>query len=166
MNNVFDALHPDSRVWIFTSDQLIEDQTKENMLKDCSAFLGKWAAHGSELKAAADLREGFFLIIAADESFQMASGCSIDSAVRFVQDLGQQYKLNFFDRTNLMFNIGGKVQGLKMNQLTDKIAQGFIKPSSLYYNTNISTLKELDDNWLVKAEESWLKRYFNAVESV
>ena len=166
MNSTFDAFHPDSRVWVYTSNQLINDQTHEDILKDCAAFLSRWAAHGSDLKASAQLLEGYFLIIAADETFQMASGCSIDSAVRFVQELGAKYNINFFERTNLMFKIDGSIRAIQLSELSEQITAGLITRSTPYFNSNISTLKELNDNWLVKAEESWLKRYFNATETV
>jgi hypothetical protein len=39
-----------------------------------------------------------FVIIAADEDRLAASGCSIDSSVRFIKQLGQEFNLDFFNR--------------------------------------------------------------------
>ena len=160
------ALNPDSRIWLFTADRTIKDEEKSLLLEECQQFLGQWAAHGSELKAAADLIDGHLLIIAADESFQMASGCSIDSAVRFVKDLGQKFNIDFFDRTKLLFKPKGEIKSIKLNELSTQIAEGNISPETPFYNTNITSLKELKSSLIVKAEESWLKRYFKAIESV
>lgn len=166
MQDTFSTLPPSARLWIYTADRSLTDIEQEQILKDCDQFLSQWAAHGSELRAAAKIIEDTFLVIAADESFQMASGCSIDSAVRFVKELGAKYTIDFFDRSTLVFENAEETRRVKMNQVAQAIATGDISSESLFFNTTIQTLEELNNNWPVKAEESWLKRYFNAAESV
>lgn len=160
------SLSPESRVWIYAADRTINSAEKDAILNECADFLKKWAAHGQELEAAATLLEDQFLIIVADESFQMASGCSIDSAFRFVQDLGQKYDIDFFDRMTLSFLIENEIKRIKLQDLSNAVAEGIIQTSTIFFNTNITSLKELNSNWRVKAEESWLKRYFKASETV
>ena len=99
----FDNISDQARVWIYQADRPIGTEEKNVIIKDTEAFLSQWAAHGSALQAAGDLLFDHFLVICIDESFQMASGCSIDSSVRFVQELGQKLSIDFFKRTNAQF---------------------------------------------------------------
>lgn len=166
MQKTFKTLPATSRLWIYTAERMLEADEEGQILLACDQFLSQWAAHGSELRAAAIISEHTFLIIAADESFQMASGCSIDSSVRFVKELGAKHGIDFFDRSTLLFKEGDALKRIKMNQINQAMQQGQISSESLFFNTTISTLGELNTNWPVKAEESWLKRYFKAAENV
>lgn len=166
MVHPFQKLHLNSRLWIYSADRKIQEDEKDSILNECTQFLMTWAAHGSEIKASANILEDHFLIIAADESFQMASGCSIDSAVQFVQQLSKKYQIDFFDRTNLYFEIDDRIKLVKLNEINEFVNNGSITPNTIFFNTNIYQFKELNSNWRVKAEESWVKRYFKAPESV
>jgi hypothetical protein len=54
---------------------------------DFLRFTNSWAAHGIPLNAGFDIRFNQFVILAADEYVQQASGCSIDDSVRKVKEL-------------------------------------------------------------------------------
>lgn len=162
----FDKLSANSRIWIYQSDRPITAEEQIQIRNKSAVFLKSWAAHGQDLLASAEVIDDYFLIISTDESFNMASGCSIDTSFRFIQELGSSFQIDFFNRANLAFSIQGKVELIDMKTLKEKIEQGNIQASSLFYNNSIRTLGELRDNWRVKAEESWLKRYFKAAESV
>ena len=162
----FEKLSSNSRIWIYQSNRPISGEEQIQILQKSAAFLKSWAAHGQDLLAAAEIIDDHFLVIATDESFNMASGCSIDTSFRFIQELGSAYSIDFFNRANLAFNLEGKVQLIDMKQLKGNIEEGNIQASSLFYDNSIRSLGELRNNWRVKAEESWLKRYFKAAESV
>lgn len=131
-----------------------------------SQFLKAWAAHGQDLHASGKIEYDQFLIIATDESFNLASGCSIDSSVHFVQDLGSRYSIDFFDRSKLAFLQEESVNLIALNSLKGSIEQQVVKPDSLFFQNTVQTKGELKSNWLVKAGESWLKRYFKTYVSV
>jgi hypothetical protein len=46
-----------------------------------------------------------------DERKAGVSGCSTDSSVRFIKSLGEKYKVDFFNRTNLAFVVKGQNPG-------------------------------------------------------
>ena len=162
----FEQMSPNSRIWVYQSDRSITTAEKGEMMVSLESFLKQWAAHGSDLQASAIILHNYFMVICIDESFQMASGCSIDSMVRFVQELGQQMNINFFERTNLAFNTESGVQLIKLNDLKNSIAAGTVTAASAFFENTVQTKGQLENEWLTKAGESWLKRYFKAALSV
>ena len=155
-------LSANSRVWIYQADRLLTPDEQIEITSACNAFLNQWAAHGADLKASAEIRYGYFLIIAADESFIQASGCSIDSQFRFVQDLAKELSIDFFNRTNLAFQVENHIQLMNMKDLKDQITSGNIKAQDTFFDNTVKTIGELSTKWMVNANESWLKRYFPA----
>ncbi len=162
----FDNISDQARVWIYQADRPIDTEEKNVIIKETEAFLSQWAAHGSALQAAGDLLFDHFLVICIDESFQMASGCSIDSSVRFVQELGQKLSIDFFKRTNLAFEVEHGIELIEMPQLKGQIEAGVVNPDSVFFDNNIQNKAQLVNQWRIKAGESWLKRYFKASLSV
>lgn len=166
MRKAFEELSDKSRIWIFQSSTKIDDATSEKILAETDDFLQKWAAHGNALLASSTVEYNQFLIIATDEDFNMASGCSIDSMTRFVQELAQKFHLNLFDRTKLAFLKSESVELVDMKSMKELVSQGYFDSEMLFFNNNISTKNQLRNEWLVKPEESWLSRYFQASKSV
>lgn len=165
MRKAFEELSDKSRIWIFQSTMPLGEKS-EQILEEADQFLQQWAAHGAALMASSTIEYDHFLIIATDEDFNMASGCSIDSMTRFVQELAQRHQLNLFDRSKLAFLKGGEVLQIDMKSIKDKVAQGYFDSQMLFFNNNISTKSQLQNEWLVKPEESWLRRYFQSAKSV
>lgn len=166
MLSPFEELSAASRVWIYQADRVLNQKDQDALLNASEEFLSQWAAHGQSLLASATIKYNHFLIIATDEGFNMASGCSIDSSFRFVQEMGGKLGINFFDRASLAFLNNEEVQFVAMTNLKSAIASGTVEESSLFFDNNLGTKEELEKRWLVKAEESWLKRYFQTAKSV
>ncbi|WP_420384837.1 hypothetical protein [Roseivirga sp.] len=162
----FEKLSDQSRIWIYQSKTELDQTTQQNLLADTEQFLNQWAAHGEALLASATIEFNRFLIIAIDENFNMASGCSIDSMVRQVQNLGESHGVDFFDRTQLAFKKGDRIELMDMKEINQQVTQGFFDSETLYFNNNIQSKSQLKDQWLIRPEESWLKRYFQTAKSV
>lgn len=159
-------LSSNSRVWIYQADRALTSDEQSIITSASNAFLKQWAAHGADLKAAAEIRFNHFLIIAADESFNQASGCSIDAQFRFVQELARDMNIDFFNRANLAFMIDEQVQLKDMKAIKSEISEGNVKAEDTFFDNTVKTIVELSTKWMVNANESWLKRYFPAVETV
>jgi len=86
------------------------------------------------------------------------SGCSTDSSVRFIKDLGEQFAVDFFNRTNLAFVVKDKIQLLPMNQLAYAVENSFINGDTLYFNNLVQNKKELEDSWMIPVKSSWLAK--------
>jgi hypothetical protein len=162
----FKSLSPNSRVWIYQSERVLTIEEQQLMLDETTLFLNQWAAHGNNLMASAQMFHDAFLVIATDESFNMASGCSIDSSFRFVQELGAKMKIDFLQRINLAFLLGEKVSIVKLTDLKAMVENGAIDTNTLFFNNTIQKKFELENDWCVKAGETWLARYFKTTANV
>jgi hypothetical protein len=162
----FETISDTSRLWIYQANRPFTAEENETILSSTLAFMEKWAAHGQDLKASVTTKYNQFLIIATDESFNTASGCSIDSSVHFVQGLGNKFDIDFFDRMKLAFLVDNEVKIVPLNELKEQIIGRHIGSESRFFNNTITTKGDLNEQWLVNAGNSWLKRYFKVHESV
>lgn len=121
-------------------------------------FCGEWQSHGDEVKAYGNLFFGQFLVLMADESHTKVGGCSTDSSVRFVKELGNQFNVDFFDRNHLAFVTKDKVQLLPMTQLQYAFENNFITPDTIYFNNTVHTKSEMETNWIIPVKASWIAR--------
>jgi hypothetical protein len=160
MLEAFKDLPETARVWIYQSDKTLDLAQIKYLGEQAEAFCDQWAAHSTPLKSAYKILHEKFLVLAVDEGFNAASGCSIDSSVRFVKGIEQQLGLNFFDRTQVAFLIDDNVYTTGLHSIKDEISSGKIEPETLTFNLQAQNLAEFDKNWLVPAQESWMKRFF------
>src|SRR5688500_13131289 len=91
-----DQLSNDASIWIFGISPSLDDQQGEVLLREVDAFLENWASHGTPIRAARELREGSFLVIAADEQTEK-SGCSIDRLFGTLKALEQRFHVQILD---------------------------------------------------------------------
>ncbi|HEX2607208.1 MAG TPA: hypothetical protein VHK91_07500 [Flavisolibacter sp.] len=147
---------PQSRVWIYQSSRMFLMSEALDMEKLLQQFAEEWRSHGADVKAYANLLFGQFVVLMADETQAGVSGCSTDSSVRFIKVLGQQYNVDFFNRTSLAFFIKDKIQVLPMNQLGYAYENGFITADTLYFNNLVLTKAELETQWIIPVKDSWL----------
>ncbi|HEV8282719.1 MAG TPA: hypothetical protein VGQ09_00335 [Chitinophagaceae bacterium] len=158
--------HPDSRVWIYQSNRLFSMNEALQIEEMLNQFSHNWVSHGVPVKAAAYLFFGQFIVLMADETATGVSGCSTDSSVRLIKEVERIFGVNMFDRTTLAFVVKDKVQLLPMEQLQYAFDNQFITPDTIYFNNTIQTKKELEENWIVPIEDSWLTRRISFSNSV
>ena len=161
MNLSFKHLIPedfdnDSRVWIYQSNRLFSLQEALQIETILETFVGDWKSHGAPVKGFATMFFGQFIVLMADENATGVSGCSTDSSVRMIKAIGEQFKIDLFNRQLLAFVVKDKIQMIPMSQLNYAFEHQFIAADTLYFNNTIITKRELIDNWLVPVEESWL----------
>ena len=156
----FKDLPESARVWIYQSDQILESGQIEYLDKQAASFCQQWAAHSTPLKSAYKILHNKFLILAVDEGANAASGCSIDSSVRFIKDVEQELGINFFNRTQVAFLIDDNVYTTDLHSIKAEITSGKIEPETLTFNLQAQNVADFNDNWLVPAQESWMKKYF------
>lgn len=147
---------PQSRVWVYQSSRVLMLSEALEVETVLSEFVESWQSHGAEVSGYGNLLFGQFLVLMADETRAGVSGCSTDASVRFVKELGERFRVDFFNRTNLAFVVKDKVQVLPMNQLSYAVANGFVTSDTLYFNNLVQTKRELEESWIVPVKSSWL----------
>ncbi len=125
------------------------------------AFTQSWNSHGTPVKGSAHLFFGRFIVLIADETATGVSGCSTDSSVRLIKSIEAKFNNNLFDRQMLAFVVKDKIEVLPLAHLNHAINNNFITPDTLYFNNTVLTKEQLENEWIVAAEDSWLKTKFS-----
>jgi hypothetical protein len=155
----FESLEDSARIWIYQSSRKFTETEKSTISTTLEAFTHSWVAHGNPLKTSFAILYDQFIVLATDENFNEASGCSIDSSVRVIRLLDQQFSLDLFDRTKIGFLNGEQLEMIPLNELPNALTEGRWKQNSMVFNNVLSTKGQLTNGWIVPANQTWLKRY-------
>lgn len=155
----FEDLPSSSRVWVFQSNRPFTAEELRIAELKLHQFTESWAVHGSPFNTSYSIKHNQFIIFAADETQQNASGCSIDSSVRVLKELEQVFGLELFDRSQVAFWVNSAVMLVPLQALKQKFQDGTLIDETLAFNNLVQTKKDLDENWLAPAGQTWLKRY-------
>lgn len=147
---------PASRVWIYQSNRPFGEQEVKEINEQLHQFTTQWNSHGDKVKGWGHLFFHQVIVLMADETEAMVSGCSTDSSVRIIKSIERQYEVNLFDRLLLGFLVKEKVQLLPMAQVPYAIEKGYINYDTIYLNNTVQTKDELEHRWLMPIKDSWL----------
>lgn len=145
----FPQLASDSRVWVYQSNRPFSENEKVQLTEAFKVFVDSWAAHGSKLVADATIIGDYFVVLAVDEKTAMASGCSIDSSVKFIKTIGQQFNIDFFNRLKLVVQKDNETKMISFSDL------GLYEDWKIY-NTLVNTIDLLNTSFLIPVNESEL----------
>lgn len=152
----FESLPLHSRVWIYQSVKKFTQADIDTISKALVSFTQSWSVHGQPMDASFDIRYNHFIILAVNDQ---ASGCSIDSSVRTIKEIGTAIGADLFDRTQVAFRVKDEVLLLKLAELKQKSEEGMWHEQTPTFNNLVDTKAALADNWVVAAGTTWLKRY-------
>ena len=155
----FDTLPGTARLWVYQAEQKFTPEQLTIINAHLELFTKQWAAHGQPLQASFQVLENRFIILAVDEAIYAASGCSIDSSVHAIKEIGKLINQDLFKRNLVSFKMGDDVQTLSMNELKNALNQGVWNENTLTFNTLASSKSQFENEWLVPAKSLWLKRY-------
>ena len=156
-----ESFAPESKVWVYQSSRLFSLSEALEIEEQINKFTAEWRSHGADVDAYRNLFFGQFVVLIADERKAGVSGCSTDSSVRFIKQLGERFGVDFFNRTNLAFLVKNKVEVLPMSQLSYAVKNFYIDGDTLYFNNLVQTKKDLEENWIVPVKSSWLAAKLN-----
>lgn len=140
-------LSPDSRLWLYQADRALSPTEIAWAKEQINAFTREWAAHGHQLKAAGDVLNPYFIALAVDLTHENASGCSIDSSVRFIKALGKELNVDFFNRLKILSESGnGESSLIPFRQVSEQ-------PQQLIYNPLVDRLGDLDAKFRITGSE-------------
>jgi len=152
------ALPDNSRVWVYQAKKRIPEKQAENIKKDLYDFSMKWQSHGTELDSYGHLFHSQFIVLVADSS-NLPSGCSIDSSVHFIEDIGNKYGLDFFDRLTFTYMQDNKVYSLASAELGPKYSSQQINDDTLMFDNLVATKADFITDWLKPLSSSWHKKF-------
>lgn len=146
---LFPGFSEASRVWIYSSNREIAANEIDFIQSNLVEFTQQWATHGKELVASAAVILNNFIVFVVDEEQVKASGCSIDSSVRFIKSIGSELKIDFFNRLSVLIEHNGVLQRIHFNDL-----KSF--PDCILFDTTLQNLAEFKSSFAIKLSESKL----------
>lgn len=152
------------RIWIYQSNRELSDQERVLAQNKLQGFTEQWKAHGKELAARAEIRHNRFIILFLNEDLEAASGCSIDSSVRFLKAIEEELGIDLFDRMQTAYLDGDAVKAASRAELENLLATGEITEDTLVFDNTVTNSDELAARWIVPIKDSWHSRVFNLVK--
>jgi hypothetical protein len=155
----FTHLPSTARVWVYQADRPFTEAESAQIAQEVKTFVSQWLAHKAKVIGDGVLLFDRFVILAADEETLQVSGCSIDSTVRFIKELGAKYQVNFFDRFYTCYVQGDAVQGTDFESFKKLAADGTITDDTVVFNNLVTTIEGLNSQWQVPLAQSWHKKF-------
>lgn len=148
----------ESRVWVFQANEPIPDEALNEAHFIISEFAKAWTSHQIDLRSTGSILHNRFVVLVVDETKAGASGCSIDTAMRFVQDLGKKYHVDFLDRMKFTYVKDDTLYTVSRDELRDLYDKGVINDSTLIYDNLVNNKSDFLSKWVVPLGDSWLRR--------
>lgn len=148
-----------SRVWIYQANREFTQEEIEVISAKAILFIDQWTRHGDDLKGSFTIKYNQFLVIALDESFNDASGCSIDASVRFIQSLEKELTVDLMDKLNVSFKDGDRINIVKLSDFQEFAKEKKINSETVVFNNMVNTKEDFEKKWEVSAKESWHNRF-------
>ncbi len=155
----FKDLPDASRVWIYQASRSFSAKELNEIKTAFDDFVTEWTAHGSSLKAGYEIRYNRFIVLALDQSKTAASGCSIDSSVRFIQHLEKKYTVELLDKMNVSYKQGEYVAYKSLVDFKKMAKQNAVSKNTIVFNNLVTNKGEYLEHWEVPASESWHSRF-------
>lgn len=155
----FETLPDDSRIWIYQCSRSFASEELKTVEELLAEFIKEWTAHGSELKAAYEIRYNRFIVLGLDQSLTSASGCSIDASVHFVQRLEKKFKVELLDKMNVSYKQGEYIAYKPLTEFKKMARQKAVSRNTIVFNNLVANKQEYKEHWEVPASESWHARF-------
>lgn len=156
--NSIKTMPTDARVWVYQSNKALSADEVKNINEEGEGFISGWNAHGAALRASFEILYNRFVVIAVDEKQALASGCSIDKSVHFMKKLEQKFNLNFFDRMQVAYKNGDKIEACSLNDFEKLADQKSVDENTIVFNNMVSSKTAFDTEWEVPLKNSWQSR--------
>ena len=156
----FENLPLESKIWIYQSNRKFTEEEFATIEIELRAFVDSWAAHGTGLEASYVLKYNRFIILAVNQEVQMATGCSIDKSVEFIQSIEKKYGVDLLDKMNVTFKLGEHIAHKALIDFKKMAKDKAVTDKTIVFNNLVNTIEEWNDNWEVPAGESWHSRFF------
>jgi hypothetical protein len=155
----FNTLPETSRVWIYQANRSFTENEIEEIKSKLDVFIENWTAHGSDLQSGYEVKYKRFIVIALNQNLNVATGCSIDASVHFIQQLEKEYNIDLMDKMNVSYKQGEYVAYKTLIDFKKMAKQRAVSKNTIVFNNLVANKAEYLENWEVPASESWHSRF-------
>ncbi len=150
-----------ARVWVYSADRFFTDDEASSIGKELVEFVKEWTAHNRNLKATVSIRFNRHIILAVDEGVAQASGCSIDSSVKFIQQLGAKYHFDGLNRLQYTYLDNQEPKLISHHDIVQAFEGGSIQKHTLVANPLVKTWDEYSTQFMIPLKDSFLNRFLD-----
>lgn len=155
----FETLKATSRIWIYQANRPLTAMEEIDLSAALSDFCDQWMTHGQPMKASFLIAHQQFIVLAADEDYQLPSGCSIDSSVRALKEWQAKKGIDFFDRSLIGLRSNAEISTLPLAAIKERISRNEITGKSVTFDNLVPSIGDWQARWEIPLERSWLSRY-------
>jgi|GEM_PF-967908 len=148
----------DARVWCYTSNRIFEPNEQALLEKELATFCSTWDSHGTLLRAEWHIVLSRIIVLVADESNQMVSGCSVDKSIAFFRKVERNLGLDLFNRFLLTGMINGEWKTLPMDTWSSMISSGEVHGETLFVDTLVDNCFAVRNHFIQKLQSFRLRR--------
>jgi hypothetical protein len=156
----FEELPLESKIWIYPTNRKLSDQEVDEISLATKEFIENWVAHDTPLQASFVIKYNRFIILAVNQEIQIATGCSIDKSVAFIQALEQKYSIDLLDKMNVTYKQGENITHKSLIDFKKIAKEKAVTKNTIVFNNLVNTIGEWHEYWEVPASESWHQRFF------
>ena len=151
-NKLIENFSPSSRVWYYLADRTFDETESDYIQNRLDEFVNdSWKSHGAKLSATGILLNNQLIALSVDDSSLGASGCSIDSSVKFIKELGAELKIDFFNRMYVLVSNGDETLRVHISDLSNYKYWNMINPI-------VTNVQDIQDNGVILVSESELAK--------
>jgi hypothetical protein len=146
-----DRLSDDAAIWIFGITPALDADASRTALQHIDRFLDEWAAHRVPVLSGRELRDGAFLIVAAEKNSE-TSGCSIDAMFGIMRSLERAFGVQMLDANRVFYrDASGAVAGVPRGDF-----RNVANDETIVFDTTAQRLGDLRSGaWERRAKDSW-----------
>jgi len=149
----FNTLPEEARIWIYASENALTEDQQSYILTYITEHLKGWNAHKVPLTAGVTILENHFIVVALDEGKNGASGCSIDTLQKTIQELEKELSISLMNRLNVFCRIDNEIQCIPSFKL-----ESMAKADTPFYDLTILTKSDLN-TYLKPISEGWCSSF-------
>jgi hypothetical protein len=162
----FSDLDLEARVWVYQANRELTKEETGVLTETLKSALDTWEAHGKPLTASGKVFEHRFVVIGVDERDELPSGCSIDKSVHWLQQIGSQLNVDFFDRSLAYLDQNNEVRTVPVPKIKQAVTDETITSATIIFDNQVATKAQWMNRWKTPASKSWLSRYFTEQPSL
>lgn len=157
--SAFDRFPAGSFLRVFSASRDLSEAECAALSQGLETFLGAWAAHEKAVAGAFEIREARFVVVAADESVTALSGCSKDSLVGAMRQLGTQLDVDFITSPPIAYRGAEGLRTVDRAEFGRLVESGAVTADTPVFDTIVSTVGAYRDGGFEKpAGASWHAR--------
>ncbi|MBK5260122.1 MAG: hypothetical protein JJE51_11055 [Thermoanaerobaculia bacterium] len=137
--------------WVFGITPRLDASQEAVLLQTVDSFLAGWAAHGQPITSAREVREGSFLVVAAENDTDR-TGCSIDRLFGTLRRLESELGISIVEASRVFYRTpDGNVAAASREEFRERG-----DATTTVFDTTAESLGQIrSGSWERAARDSW-----------